>query len=137
VDIGLISDFIGKPVNMKYGITGSLTGDIILSVGGVTEKVRSIMDLDLGMQGACIPWQNKVDIEPLLINTESVYIEKNTIPGIRIFRSDNQEDPFDIFFCKTKYNAYEIMLGLTQKEVENEILKKCKSDINRKKSDAA
>ncbi|MEN8264385.1 MAG: S16 family serine protease, partial [Nitrospirota bacterium] len=66
MDIGLISDFIQQPVNQKYGITGSLTGEIILAVGGVTEKVRLIMDIDLTMEGACVPWQNKYDIEPLL-----------------------------------------------------------------------
>ncbi len=131
VDIGLISDFIGKPVNLKYGITGSLTGDIILSVGGVTEKVRSIMDLDLGMEGVCIPWQNKTDIEPLLVNTESVYIIRDEIPGVRIFRSEGKMNPFDIYFCKTKYNAYKIMLGLSHKEIEAGILDRCKSDIER------
>jgi Lon-like ATP-dependent protease len=55
MDVGLISDYIQQPVNQKYGITGSLTGEIILTVGGVTEKVRSIMDTDLTMEGACIP----------------------------------------------------------------------------------
>ncbi|MCP4021761.1 MAG: hypothetical protein GY729_07955 [Desulfobacteraceae bacterium] len=131
VDIGLISDFIGTPVNLKYGITGSLTGDIILSVGGVTEKVRSIMDLDLGMEGVCIPWQNKTDIEPLLVNTESVYIIRDEIPGVRIFRSEGKKDPFDIYFCKTKYNVYNIMLGLLYGEIEAGILSRCKSDIER------
>ena len=131
VDVGLMSDFIGKPVNLKYGITGSLTGDIILSVGGVTEKVRSVMDLDLGMEGVCIPWQNKTDIEPLLVNADSVYTIRDEIPGVRIFRSEGKKDPFDIYFCKTKYNAYKIMLGLSAGEIETGILKRCKLDIER------
>jgi Lon-like ATP-dependent protease len=102
MDVGLISDYIQQPVNQKYGITGSLTGEIILTVGGVTEKVRSIMDTDLTMEGACIPWQNKYDIEPLLINMEFDYIQLDEVPGIRIYRSEEHKDPFDIYFCKTK-----------------------------------
>ncbi|MGD9245850.1 MAG: ATP-binding protein, partial [Desulfobacterales bacterium] len=61
MDIAIISDYIKQPVNQKIGVTGSLTGDIILAVGGVTEKIISIMDPVLGMEGACIPWQNKHD----------------------------------------------------------------------------
>ncbi len=91
IDIALISDYINQPVNQKIGVTGSLTGDIILAVGGVTEKLRSIMDPTLGMQGACIPWLNKHDIEPHLINVESEYIQMDQIPGIRIFRSENKK----------------------------------------------
>jgi Lon-like ATP-dependent protease len=105
IDIALISDFIKQPVNQRYGVTGSLTGDIILAVGGVTEKIRCIMDSELGMEGACIPWLNKRDIEPLLINTKNEYIQKDDIPGIRIYRAERKKDPFDIYFCKTKYNA--------------------------------
>ena len=86
MDIALVSDYIKQPVNQRYGVTGSLTGDIILAVGGVTEKIRSIMDPSLGMEGACIPWLNKYDVEPLLINTDNEYIQKDEIPGIRIFR---------------------------------------------------
>ncbi|MGD8449845.1 MAG: ATP-binding protein, partial [Desulfobacterales bacterium] len=36
MDIAIISDYIKQPVNQKIGVTGSLTGDIILAVGGVT-----------------------------------------------------------------------------------------------------
>ncbi|MCP4715195.1 MAG: hypothetical protein GY868_08770 [Deltaproteobacteria bacterium] len=118
MDIGLISDYIKQPVNQKFGVTGSLTGDIMLAVGGVTEKVRSIMDTDLGMQGACIPWQNKFDIEPLLVNTDSEYLQENDIPGIRIYREEDKQTPFDIYFCRTKYNAYKILMGLDRDEVE-------------------
>jgi Lon-like ATP-dependent protease len=96
MDIALISDFIQQPVNQRYGVTGSLTGDIMLAVGGVTEKVRSIMDPDLGMGGACIPWLNKHDIEPLLINAEAEYIQEQDIPGIRIYRGEGKTEPFDI-----------------------------------------
>ena len=80
MDIALVSDYIKQPANQKYGVTGSLTGDIILAVGGVTEKLRSIMDSFLGMEGACIPWQNKHDVEPLLINTEFHLFEYIQIP---------------------------------------------------------
>jgi Lon-like ATP-dependent protease len=129
MDVGLISDYIQQPVSQKYGITGSLTGDIILAVGGVTEKVRSIMDTDLTMLGACVPWQNKYDIEPLLINMEFEYIQEQEVPGIRIFRTEGKEDPFDIFFCKTKYNAYRILMGLSREDVENRMTARSRNDI--------
>ena len=129
MDIALISDFVNQPVNQRYGVTGSLTGDIILAVGGVTEKIRSIMDPDLGMEGACIPWLNKYDVEPLLINTENEYIQKDEIPGIRIFRMSEQRDPFDIYFCKTKYNAYKILMGLDKQDVEDRMAEQSKKDL--------
>jgi len=129
MDIALISDFVKKPVNQRYGVTGSLTGDIILAVGGVTEKIRSIMDPVLGMEGACIPWLNKRDIEPLLINAQSQYIQKDDIPGIRVFRAEGKKEPFDIFFCKSKYNAYKILMGLEKKEVESLMAQRSKNDL--------
>jgi Lon-like ATP-dependent protease len=129
MDIALISDYIKQPVNQRYGITGSLTGSIILAVGGVTEKIRSIMDPVLGMEGACIPWLNKYDVEPLLINSENEYIQKDEIPGIRIFREDGKKRPFDIYFCKTKYNAYKILMGLDQEEVEVRMAERSKQDL--------
>jgi len=129
MDIGLISDYIQQPVNQKYGITGSLTGEIILAVGGVTEKVRSIMDTDLTMEGACIPWQNKYDIEPLLVNMEYEYIQHDEVPGIRIYRTAGKQDPFDIYFCKTKYNAYRILMGLSREEVDNRMMERSKEDL--------
>jgi len=129
IDIALISDFIKRPVNQRYGVTGSLTGDIILAVGGVTEKIRSIMDPVLGMEGACIPWLNKRDIEPLLINAESEYIQTDEIPGIRIFRAAGEKEPFDIFFCKTKYNAYKILMGLQKEAVETLMAQRSRSDL--------
>jgi Lon-like ATP-dependent protease len=124
-----VSDYIKQPVNQRYGVTGSLTGDIILAVGGVTEKIRSIMDPVLGMAGACIPWLNKYDIEPLLINTQSEYIQKEEIPGIRIFRLKGRKNPFDIYFCKTKYNAYTILMGLEKEEVEVRMARRSKQDL--------
>ncbi len=130
MDVGLISDYIRQPVNQKYGITGSLTGDIILAVGGVTEKVRSIMDIDLTMEGACIPWQNKYDIEPLLVNMEFEYIQNETVPGIRIYRTEGRQDPFDIYFCKTKYNAYTILMGMNKKEVEDRMAERSQKDLD-------
>jgi Lon-like ATP-dependent protease len=129
MDVGLISDYIQEPVNQKYGITGSLTGDIILAVGGVTEKIRSIMDTDLTMEGACIPWQNKYDIEPLLVNMETEYIQLDDVPGIRIYRSEGKKDPFDTYFCKTKYNAYRIMMGLNRDEVEERMAERSRKDL--------
>ncbi len=130
MDIGLISDYIKQPVSQKFGITGSLTGDIVLAVGGVTEKIRSIMDTALGMWGVCIPWQNKYDIEPLLINEEFEYIQNDEVPGIRIYRTEERKDPFDIFFCKTKYNAYKIVMGLDRREVENRMVERSKKDMS-------
>ena len=129
MDVGLISDYIQQPVNQKYGITGSLTGEIILAVGGVTEKVRSIMDTQLTMEGACIPWQNKYDIEPLLVNMEFEYTQKDEIPGIRIFRTEGKKDPFDIYFCKTKYDAYKILMGLNRDEIENRMMERSEKDM--------
>jgi Lon-like ATP-dependent protease len=129
MDIALISDYIKQPVNQRYGITGSLTGDIILAVGGVTEKIRSIMDPVLGMEGACIPWLNKYDIEPLLVNTDNEYIQKDEIPGIRIFRMSGKEDPFDIYFCKTKYNAYKILMGLGKEELKTRMVERSQQDL--------
>jgi len=129
MDIALVSDYIKQPVNQRYGITGSLTGDIILAVGGVTEKVRSIMDPILGMKGACIPWLNKYDVEPLLINAENEYIQQDEIPGIRIFRENGKKRPFDIYFCKTKYNAYKILMGLGKEDVESRMAQRSKQDL--------
>jgi len=129
MDIALISDYIKQPVNQTYGVTGSLTGDIVLPVGGVTEKVRSIMDPVLGMKGACIPWQNKHDVEPLLINTEYEYIQNDEVPGIRIFREAGRKDPFDIYFCKTKFNAFKILMGLDREEVENRMAERSRKDL--------
>jgi Lon-like ATP-dependent protease len=129
IDIALISDYINQPVNQKIGVTGSLTGDIILAVGGVTEKLRSIMDPTLGMQGACIPWLNKNDIEPHLINVESEYIQMDQIPGIRIFRSENKKNPFDVYFCKTKFNAYKILMGLDKEALEMRMAARSRKDL--------
>ncbi len=130
MDIGLISDYIKQPVNQKFGITGSLTGDIMLAVGGVTEKIRAIMDLDLGMEGACIPWQNKHDVEPLLINTEVDFIQESEVPGLRIYRRTARREPFDIYFCKTKYDAYQIMMGIDREAVENRMVARSRKDLD-------
>lgn len=130
MDVALISEFIDQPIDQKYGVTGSITGDIILAVGGVTEKLRSIMDPDLGMEGACIPWQNKRDIEPLLINTEYKYVQKDEVPGIRIYRAHDAQKPFSVYFCKTKYNAYKILMGLDRAEVENRMAERSKKDLD-------
>ena len=128
MDIALISDFIKQPVNQRFGVTGSLTGDIILAVGGVTEKICSIMDPEFGMEGACIPWLNKHDIEPLLVNAEAEYIQHGEIPGIRIYRAANRKEPFDIYFCKTKYNVYQVLMGLEREEVEARMAERSRQD---------
>ena len=129
MDIALISDFIKQPVNQRYGVTGSLTGDIILAVGGVTEKIRSIMDPELGMEGACIPWLNKHDVEPLLVNAEAEFLQHAEIPGIRIYRRQGRAEPFDIYFCKTKYNVYRILMGLDQEAVEARMAERSRRDL--------
>ncbi len=134
MDVGLISDYIQQPVNQRFGITGSLTGEIILTVGGVTEKVRSIMDIDLTMEGVCVPWQNKYDIEPLLVNMEFEYIQEDEVPGVRIYRTEDKGDSFDIYFCKTKYNAYRILMGLSREEVENRMTERSWKDFEKKQS---
>jgi ATP-dependent Lon protease len=128
MDIALISDFIKQPVNQRFGVTGSLTGDIILAVGGVTEKIRSIMDPELGMEGACIPWLNKHDIEPLLINAEAEYIQYDEIPGIRIYRETGRREPFDIYFCKTKFHAYQVLMNLDREMVEARMAERSRQD---------
>jgi len=122
MDIGLVSDLLGIPVNHKYGITGSLSGNVVLGVGGVTEKIKSIMNPELNMKGACIPWINCRDIEPLLLNTESEEIEKNGVSGVRIYREENKENPFDIYFCNNKYDAYQILLGIDEKTFEEKLI---------------
>ena len=91
--------------------------------------MRSIMDPDLGMTGACIPWQNKHDIEPLLINAEAEYIQKAEIPGIRIFRSPERSDPFDVFFCKTKFCAYQILMDIDQPSLEKCMIERSRKDL--------
>ncbi len=134
MDVALISDYIKVPVNQTFGITGSLTGDIILAVGGVTEKVRSIMDLDLAMNGACVPWQNREDIEPLLVNMECEPVMHGDIPGVRIFRGENGQAPFDIFFIKTKYHAYRILMGIGKNEFEEKMAERSRMDFEFMKS---
>jgi len=129
MDVALISDFIKQPVNQRYGVTGSLTGEIILAVGGVTEKVRSIMDPELGMEGACIPWLNKHDVEPLLVNARAEFIRNDDIPGIRIYRREGGAEPFDIYFCKTKYNVYRILMGLGKEAVEARMVERSRQDL--------
>jgi Lon-like ATP-dependent protease len=81
------------------------------------------------MEGACIPLLNKRDIEPLLINSESEYIQNDDIPGIRIYRAEEKKEPFDIYFCKTKYNAYKILMGLSKEEVESRMAQRSKNDL--------
>ena len=116
-DIGLISDLIQMPVSQKHAITGSLVGNVVVAVGGVTAKLRAAFDPDIEMEGACIPWQNRRDVEPLLLNAKFEYVDTGGIPGVRIFRQADREKPFDVFFIKTRYDAYRIMLGLGETEI--------------------
>ncbi|OGF26815.1 hypothetical protein A2331_05670 [Candidatus Falkowbacteria bacterium RIFOXYB2_FULL_34_18] len=133
MDIGLVSSLIKIPVNYKYGVTGSLSGNVVLGVGGVAEKIKSIMDENLGMDGVCIPWLNCHDIEPLLLNTEYEAIEKEKVSGIRIFRNKNKTTPFDIYFCDNKYDAYKILLGIDEKKFEEKIIEIIKEYQNKTK----
>lgn len=128
IDVALLSDFLKQPVNQRFAVTGSLTGDIVLAVGGVTEKIRCIMDPELGMEGACIPWLNKLDIEPLLVNAESEFILSNRIPGIRIWRKPGRREPFDIYFCKTKYDVYQVLMGIDREAVESRMAERTRRD---------
>jgi Lon-like ATP-dependent protease len=80
------------------------------------------------MEGACIPWQNKHDVQPLIVNAECDYIVFNEIPGIRIYRDSNKSEPFDIYFCKTRYNAYQILMGLDKQAVEARIVERSRKD---------
>ncbi|MCP4746947.1 MAG: hypothetical protein GY874_12545 [Desulfobacteraceae bacterium] len=132
MDIALISDYIKQPVNQTMAVTGSLTGDIILPVGGVTEKIRNIMDPDLGMTGVCIPWQNKHDVQPLLINVESEYIQNADVPGIRIYRNPQQDDPFDVYFCKTKFCVYQMLMGLDRETIEERMIQRSQKDLSQR-----
>ena len=116
-DIGLISDLTQVPVSQKHAVTGSLVGNVVVAVGGVTAKLRAAFDPDIEMDGACIPWQNRMDVEPLLLNREFEYVAKESIPGVRIFRFEQKNMPFDVFFVKNRYEAYRIMLGLTEEEL--------------------
>jgi len=134
MDVALVSDYIRRPVDQTIAVTGSLTGDIILPVGGVTEKLRSIMDPELGMSGACIPWQNKHDIEPLLINAEAEYIQNGDIPGIRIYRSPRGGDPFDVFFCKTKFCVYRILMEIDRQHLETLMIERSRKDLDESRS---
>jgi Lon-like ATP-dependent protease len=87
------------------------------------------MDPALGMHGACRPWLNKNDIEPHLINVESEYIQMDEIPGIRISRSENKKNPFDVYFCKTKFNAYKILMGLDKEALEMRMTARSRKDL--------
>lgn len=88
------------------------------------------MDPDLGMTGACIPWQNKHDIEPLLINADAEYIQNKEIPGIRIYRSARHQDPFDVFFCKTKFCAYQILMNIDGQNLEKLMIERSRRDLD-------
>ena len=37
--------------------------------------------------------------------------------------------PFDIYFCKTKYNAYNILMGLGKEDVETRIAERSQQDL--------
>ena len=131
MDIGLLSDFIKAPVNPHYAVTGSLAGDAVIAVGGVTEKISSVMDPELNMIGVCVPWQNRKDIEPLLINTGAEIIAKDGVPGIRIYRSGGTSRSFDIYFCKKREDAYKVMLGMDMDSIGKKMYLRTFSDFKK------
>ncbi len=51
------------------------------------------------------------------------------IPGIRIYRTEEKKVPFDVYFCKTKFNAYQIVMGLGQEEIEDRMAERSKKDL--------
>ena len=63
------------------------------------------------------------------MNMEYEYIQTDEVPGIRIYRTEEKQDPFDIYFCKTKYNAYSILMGLSREEVDNRMMERSKQDL--------
>ena len=50
-------------------------------------------------------------------------------PVIRIYRDGDKQNPFDIYFCKTKYNAYKILMGLDKAEVETRMAQRSRHDL--------
>ena len=52
-----------------------------------------------------------------------------TFPGSGFTGRMKKRDAFDIYFCKTKYNAYKILMGLQKEEVETRIAQKSKNDL--------
>jgi Lon-like ATP-dependent protease len=72
---------------------------------------------------------NKHDIEPLLVNAEAEYIQQAEIPGLRLYRGEGRTEPFDIYFCKTKYNVYTILMGLDRDEVEGRMAERSRRDL--------
>jgi Lon-like ATP-dependent protease len=42
---------------------------------------------------------------------------------------DGRKDPFDIYFCKTKYNAYNILMGLDKEEVKARMAERSQQDL--------
>ena len=87
------------------------------------------MDPYLGMSGACVPWQNKHDIEPLLINNHTEYLRQGVVPGIRIYRTGPDQAPFDVYFCKTKWHVYHIMMRVDRDQVERRMADRCRHDV--------
>jgi Lon-like ATP-dependent protease len=60
---------------------------------------------------------------------EFEYIQHDDVPGIRIYRVEGRDVPFDIYFCKTKYNAYQILMGLSREEVEERMTDRSRKDL--------
>jgi Lon-like ATP-dependent protease len=40
-----------------------------------------------------------------------------------------KKNPFDIYFCKTKYNAYKILMGLGRKEIQTKMIERSKENL--------
>jgi len=64
-----------------------------------------------------------------LVNAEAEFLLHAEIPGIRIYRRLGRAEPFDIYFCKTKYNAYRILMGLDQEAVEARMAERSRRDL--------
>jgi Lon-like ATP-dependent protease len=41
----------------------------------------------------------------------------------------DKKNPFDIYFCKTKYNAYKILMGLGREEIQAKMVERSKDNL--------
>ena len=70
----------------------------------------------------------------MLINAEAEYIQNADIPGIRIFRSPRRGDPFDVFFCKTKFCVYRILMEIDRQHLETLMIERSRKDLEESRS---
>jgi len=50
------------------------------------------------------------------------------VPGIRILRQEGKGESFDIYFCKTKYKAYKILMGPDREKLEGRMAERSTKD---------